>query len=184
MSDKAGLMKQWRLLTPLLIVLQRAQLHLQRFCLYPPPLLCLLMHCPRLDLLLYIFRLLTTMQVLMKGVAAPPLRLTSGVAVVTTPHGWNYEHNDLLLGMICNLDGGNHAQLNQHNDNHPSNDQAKHHIRHHSSLVSSTASRPTYVSGTRRTKSDLSAGPCQMDVQPTVTEECNWLIRWPRRWQA
>ena len=129
MSDQAGLMQQWRLPTPLLTALQRAQLHLQRLRLYPPLLLCLLVHCPRLELLLYIVRLLLTVQILMKGVAAPPLRLTSGVAVLMI-------HDGLLLETSCN-------PLNHDNDNHCSNNQqVKHHIqpRHHSSLVSSVAS--------------------------------------------
>ena len=155
MSDKAGLMKQGRLLTPLLIVLQRAQLHLQRFCLYPPLLLCLLTHCPRLELLLYIFRLLTV-QILTKGVAAPPLRLTSGVAVLMI-------HDGLLLGMSCN-------PLNHDNGNHYSNNRTKRHI-HHSSSVSSVASRQPYVLGARRSAlASCQLPPCPVDVPPSVAK--------------
>ena len=54
-------------------------------CPQLPPLLCLLLRCPLLVQILYIhilFRLQTTVYLLTEGVAAPPLRLTSGVAVL------------------------------------------------------------------------------------------------------
>ena len=127
------------------------------------------MHCPRLELLLYIFRLLTTVQILTKGVAAPPLRLTSGVAVLMIQRKWNYNHDGLLLEMICNP--LNHDNNNHDNNNHYClNHNAKRHI-HLSRLVSSTASRQPYIPGIRRnlTATRLMV-PCPVDVPPEAVK--------------
>ena len=169
---------------PLLTAPMCRQRRLQRFCLSPLLLIaiCPLLCFPLLERLFYIL-IARTVQVLMKGVAAPPLRLTSGTANLLT--------QCLLLEMQLQLQRQTYGNCN-HNDYNPLNHDngnihcLKHHAKHHihSSSVSRIVSSQPYVRGVRRIALGSSQlHPCPVDVPSrvttttvTVTRGCNWLM--------